>query len=297
MTTITTRTDLAAYIADTMANHSAEEQRIIVELLRAGEHPQWGDDWDEYLDEQLTAACEMVIAATARVSEDNGVSTEDAAAILVRLGNDAAMVEAVAEGNAEVGYWDDTTVADRTCGHTGWVAWFAASETAITVSNGDPEGHEGVESLSEAVKRVTRGSRLARAAAHIDAVDLGDGGWAYHADETSSWWVITSEELEELCDYLDSDEPMIAGDAYSHWCAGCGGEEQPSWWSPEQRTQPEAESDDVTDEQIAALRDEAAQAGDLDQVAICERALAGDAAARAECARVIDDAQAADDES
>ena len=252
---------------------------------------------DEYLDEQLTAACEMVIAATARVSEDNGVSTEDAAAILVRLGNDAAMVEAVAEGNAEVGYWDDTTVADRTCGHTGWVAWFAASETAITVSNGDPEGHEGVGSLREAVRRVTRGSRLARAAAHIDAVDLGDGGWAYHADETSSWWVITSEELEELCDYLDSDEPMIAGDAYSHWCAGCGGEEQPSWWSPEQRTRPEAESDDVTDEQIAALRDEAAQAGDLDQVAICERALAGDAAARAECARVIDDAQAADDES
>ena len=45
MTTITTRTDLAAYIADTMANHSAEEQRIIVELLRAGEHPQWMSTW------------------------------------------------------------------------------------------------------------------------------------------------------------------------------------------------------------------------------------------------------------
>jgi len=79
-------------------------------------------------------------------------------------------------------------------------------------------------------------SRVARAAEYIDAVDLGDGGWAYRAEETGSWWVITAEELEELCDYIDSDDPMIAGDAYSHWCAGCGGEEQPSWWAPDTQT-------------------------------------------------------------
>jgi hypothetical protein len=47
----------------------------------------------------------------------------------------------------------------------------------------------------------------------------------------------------------------------------------------------------VTDEQIAALRDEAGQAGDLDMVAICERALAGDDPARAECGRVIAEAE------
>ena len=49
---------------------------------------------------------------------------------------------------------------------------------------------------------------------------------------------------------------------------------------------------DITDDQIDALRTEAGQVGDAAQVAICEQALDGDAAARAECARVIADAQA-----
>lgn len=44
----------------------------------------------------------------------------------------------------------------------------------------------------------------------------------------------------------------------------------------------------ITDAQIRALSTEAAEHGDLAQVAVCERALDGDGAARAECARVID---------
>ncbi len=44
---------------------------------------------------------------------------------------------------------------------------------------------------------------------------------------------------------------------------------------------------EITDTQITTLSTEAAQAGDLAQVAICERAMAGDDDARAECARVI----------
>jgi hypothetical protein len=43
--------------------------------------------------------------------------------------------------------------------------------------------------------------------------------------------------------------------------------------------------------QIGALRAEAGAAGDLEQVAICDRALAGDDVARTECARVIAAAQ------
>ena len=54
-------------------------------------------------------------------------------------------------------------------------------------------------------------------------------------------------------------------------------------------------ADALTDDQIQALRDEAAEAGDLEQVAICDRALDLDTEARAECARVIDDARAMDD--
>ena len=49
----------------------------------------------------------------------------------------------------------------------------------------------------------------------------------------------------------------------------------------------------ITDEQITALSAEAAQAGDLEMVNICNCALLlGDGNARAECARVIADAAA-----
>ncbi len=50
--------------------------------------------------------------------------------------------------------------------------------------------------------------------------------------------------------------------------------------------------DDLTAAQIRALRDEAGVAGDLAQVRVCDRALAGDLDARDECARVIRDAAA-----
>lgn len=52
---------------------------------------------------------------------------------------------------------------------------------------------------------------------------------------------------------------------------------------------------EITDEQIEALRDEAALHGDEEMRAIAERALAGDASERAECERVIRDVQSRDD--
>lgn len=48
---------------------------------------------------------------------------------------------------------------------------------------------------------------------------------------------------------------------------------------------------EVTNSQIQKLSNEAAEHGDLEQVAICERALAGDVGARAECAKVIGNAR------
>lgn len=47
----------------------------------------------------------------------------------------------------------------------------------------------------------------------------------------------------------------------------------------------------VTDDQITALRQEAARAGDAAMVAICSAALGGDEDARLECALVINAAQ------
>ena len=43
----------------------------------------------------------------------------------------------------------------------------------------------------------------------------------------------------------------------------------------------------TTTERIEQLRAEAMQAGDREQVALCDRALAGDVEARAECVRVM----------
>lgn len=51
----------------------------------------------------------------------------------------------------------------------------------------------------------------------------------------------------------------------------------------------------VTDDQIEQLKTEAARAGDLEQVRICERALRGNVQAREECERVIRAAKAMED--
>lgn len=75
-------------------------------------------------------------------------------------------------------------------------------------------------------------TRLQRAAAHIGAVRVGPGRWAHYADETSRWYQVTSDELRELCDYLDDPDPRVSGDAYSHWCAGTIATEMPEGWEP-----------------------------------------------------------------
>ena len=60
-------------------------------------------------------------------------------------------------------------------------------------------------------------------------------------------------------------------------------------------------AESITDEQIGALRQEAAEAGDMEQVDVCDMALqsrrngtadAGDLSYLRECARVINDAAA-----
>lgn len=49
----------------------------------------------------------------------------------------------------------------------------------------------------------------------------------------------------------------------------------------------------VTDEQVEELRQEAYDAGDFKLQQLCDRALQGDAGARVQCGRWIEDAKAA----
>ena len=72
----------------------------------------------------------------------------------------------------------------------------------------------------------------ARAAAHISASLLAGGTYAHFDDAMSRYYVVTADELDELCDYLDDADPAISGDAYSHWCAGTAAKEMPVGWAP-----------------------------------------------------------------
>jgi len=58
------------------------------------------------------------------------------------------------------------------------------------------------------------------------------------------------------------------------------------------QTQTATTLETLADDQITTLRTEAGSAGDLAQVALCDRALTGDTEARTECVRVIRDAEA-----
>lgn len=54
-------------------------------------------------------------------------------------------------------------------------------------------------------------------------------------------------------------------------------------------------ANEILRSQIRALAGDAAEAGDLEMVDICRRALRGDDKARAECARVVWEAKAMED--
>lgn len=90
-----------------------------------------------------------------------------------------------------------------------------------------------------------------------------------------------------------------AADAYIAQHPELAGWDLEPRWADETResvtlTVPEVVATGITDRRIRALSTEAGEHGDLEMVAICERALAGDEQARRECTRVIADAAQAD---
>ena len=91
---------------------------------------------------------------------------------------------------------------------------------------------------------------------------------------------------------------MFCAWSWGRWCAGYAefaGLGRSGWLGTSDGGlgTPRASWGGMTDTQIKKLADEAAQAGDLEQVAVCELALAGSASARAECERVVRAARAA----
>lgn len=65
-----------------------------------------------------------------------------------------------------------------------------------------------------------------RAVERLNATQISPRRWAYYADEVSSWFVVSSADMQYLGE-------LLADDAYSHWCAGTVAREMPQGWQPE----------------------------------------------------------------
>ena len=105
---------------------------------------------------------------------------------------------------------------------------------------------------------------------------------------------ISWQEIAQLGDMLNAVQDK--GDV-EDLVAGLMSEEDPEDLE-EARRRPRhhsREGDDVSDQQIIALKREAAMAGDREMAAICDRALGGSAQARRRCIEVIRSAQAQGD--
>lgn len=58
-----------------------------------------------------------------------------------------------------------------------------------------------------------------RASAEVGAHEIPGGEkWIYCAAETGSWWVVTTQELETLCDFINDPDPEQRPAAYGRWC-------------------------------------------------------------------------------
>ena len=68
---------------------------------------------------------------------------------------------------------------------------------------------------------MTRAEQIAEAVERLDAWQDGDE-YLYYAEETSEHYILTEDELVELSELMHSDDPDIAGSAYSHWCNWAG---------------------------------------------------------------------------
>ncbi len=109
---------------------------------------------------------------------------------------------------------------------------------------------------------------------------LETGSVVYYEQGTRSWYRVSEADVERLGEMIRTREHD--GDEYSHWCAQTQAEQLGATYVSEEDVQ----------RALPELRSEAARAGDLEQVALCDRAAAGNVRAIAECRRVLRDARA-----
>lgn len=66
----------------------------------------------------------------------------------------------------------------------------------------------------------TNVTNLAVGLERLDVRHHADCVVVYYAEETSSHWLVTENDVAELGSMLREADPSLNGQEYSHWCAG-----------------------------------------------------------------------------
>lgn len=116
---------------------------------------------------------------TAAVAHHHGLDPEDALRVIEALGiKSTDDREYLYRNPGKLEGFDVTGDSQRIAGCSGWVVYFAESDTAISVRNGDPEHHENVLSLAEAVAAASgEGSFFIDGFGECVSVEERGNGW------------------------------------------------------------------------------------------------------------------------
>ena len=74
MTTITSRTDLITYLQDTRADLDSDQREAVADQIQHSDHPAWGADWEEWLDEELDGLVQATVEGLDALREQDGIA-------------------------------------------------------------------------------------------------------------------------------------------------------------------------------------------------------------------------------
>lgn len=102
------------------------------------------------------------------IASNRGMPHLDAVEVLTKLGLDDADLQYLATYPDQLGAWIDDSTSNRVAGATGWVVWFADSDTARAINGGDPAHIEHVGSLDEALAAASGRRTMMSNSSHDD---------------------------------------------------------------------------------------------------------------------------------
>ncbi len=69
MTTITSRTGLLTHLADVRSDLDSAQRDAVADQIQHSDHPAWGADWEEWLQEWLPSVVDATVAGLDALAE------------------------------------------------------------------------------------------------------------------------------------------------------------------------------------------------------------------------------------